>query len=402
LGNVADVLNYYEEFRNIDDPDAVCADLDQYFDEMSSYKFHFILVIIKVKNDSKYPYIKRAAELEVEGGVLTQCVASQNVQRAQGSTIGNVLLKLNMKLGGINNFLYINDDMLSRINILNAPVMIMGADVTHPSPGSEHPSFAAVTASTDRTGMPFMMHCQAQTKEERDAAEIIENLDVIVHKMLVKFIKNTNHRPRKILFYRDGVGDSQFSEVLQKEMMAIRQGCIMLENDTYAMGLATGDRALKDQKLYQPKITFIAVQKRHKTRFFPMDSKDAVGRPQNAPPGTIVDTQIVSASRTDFYLLSHTGIQGTSRPTRYQVLWDDSEFSVDEIQVLTYYLCYCFCRCNRSVSYPAPTYYAHLAATRAKVFATTFGEEFYGNVPLLNEKIERQAELLKLNPIHFV
>ena len=27
-----------------------------------------------------------------------------------------------------------------------------------------------------------------------------------------------------------------------------------------------------------------------------------------------------------------------------------------------------FTRCNRSVSYPAPTYYAHLAAARAKVY----------------------------------
>jgi eukaryotic translation initiation factor 2C len=250
--------------------------------------------------------------------------------------------------------------------------------------------------------MPFMMHCQAQKKEESGAAEIIEDLDIIVHKMLVRFVQNTNHRPRKILFYRDGVGDSQFEEVVQKEMMKIRQGCEMFENDKEAMGLATGDRALGDKKLYQPKITFIAVQKRHKTRFFPLDSKDTVGRPENAPPGTIVDTEIVNPNMTDFYLLSHTGIQGTSRPTRYQVLWDDSDFTVDEIQVLTYYLCYCFCRCNRSVSYPAPTYYAHLAATRAKVFATTYGEQLYGDIPLLNEKIERQANLLKLNPMHFV
>ena len=38
----------------------------------------------------------------------------------------------------------------------------------------------------------------------------------------------------------------------------------------------------------------------------------------------------------------------------------------DEIEELTYYLCHLIARCTRSVSYPAPTYYAHLAAFRAR------------------------------------
>jgi eukaryotic translation initiation factor 2C len=281
--------------------------------------------------------------------------------------------------------------------------MIMGADVTHPSAGSKLPSLAAVTASIDRTGMPFMMHCQAQPMpEKKGAAEIILGLKKIVKKMLAKFIEKTGHRPRKIIFYRDGVGDSQFEEVLQKEMKEIREGCTLLEHSE-AMAKATNDLKLGDYGTpYEPKITFIAVQKRHKTRFFPENPRDGVGRPGNAPPGTVVDVEIVNPSMTDFYLLSHIGIQGTSRPTRYQVLWDDTGFDIDEIQVLSYYLCYCYCRCTRSVSYPAPTYYAHLAATRAKVFTTTFGEEVWANTDTLNRQIERQPDLLQLNPMHFV
>ena len=38
----------------------------------------------------------------------------------------------------------------------------------------------------------------------------------------------------------------------------------------------------------------------------------------------------------------------------------------DMEQALTYYLCLLYSRCERSVSYPAPTYYAHLAAFRAR------------------------------------
>ena len=42
---------------------------------------------------------------------------------------------------------------------------------------------------------------------------------------------------------------------------------------------------------------------------------------------------IVFVLQGDFYLLSHEGIQGTSRPCHYQVLWDDTQFTADELEV---------------------------------------------------------------------
>lgn len=58
--------------------------------------------------------------------------------------------------------------------------------------------------------------------------------------------------------------------------------------------------------------------------------------------------------------------QGTSRPSHYHVLWDDNRFNADELQTLTYQLCHTYVRCTRSVSIPAPAYYAHLVAFRAR------------------------------------
>ena len=60
----------------------------------------------------------------------------------------------------------------------------------------------------------------------------------------------------------------------------------------------------------------------------------------------------------------HLSGQGTTKPTGYHLLWDDNNLTPDELQSLTYYLCHMYARCQRSVSYPAPTYYAHLAAFR--------------------------------------
>ena len=72
------------------------------------------------------------------------------------------------------------------------------------------------------------------------------------------------------------------------------------------------------------------------SRFFPADNNKY--RNGNALAGTVVDQGINHPTEGDFYLLSHEGIQGTSRPCHYQVLWDDSGFSADELEVREDYL----------------------------------------------------------------
>jgi eukaryotic translation initiation factor 2C len=357
----------------------------------------FVLVMIPRKGCSLYNQVKQAAELNV--GVLTQCVIQKNMDNANHSVVKNILLKVNCKLGGINHVTIIPKH-LNEIDILRTPVMIIGIDVNHPSPGQGNkipqPSFAAVTASIDRSGMPYMMHVQAQIKAERGAAEVVQNLHLIIFEMLKTFFVTTKKagrgiKPSKIIVYRDGVGTSQFPEVLHIEMRAIRRACEKLKDD--------------DGNPYRPKITIIAVQKRHKVRFFLKTN----GRTENAPPGTVVDTEIVNS---DFYLQSHKGMLGTSRPTHYQVLWDDSDFSSDEIQALSYYLCYMYSRCNKAVSYPAPTYYAHWAAKRANALCKT-GSAGSGKLPSwwdgsadnldrLNAALRRNVDVTAGFPMHFV
>ncbi|KAI4963630.1 hypothetical protein ZWY2020_011271 [Hordeum vulgare] len=163
---------------------------------------------------------------------------------------------------------------------------------------------------------------------------------------------STGCKPHRIIFYRDGVSEGQFSQVLLYEMDAIRKACATLQ---------TG---------YLPPVTFVVVQKRHHTRLFPENhrARDLTDRSGNILPGTIVDTKICHPTEFDFYLCSHAGIQGTSLPTHYHVLLDENRFSADALQTLTYNLCYTYARCTRSVSIVPPAYYAHLAAFRARYY----------------------------------
>ena len=56
-------------------------------------------------------------------------------------------------------------------------------------------------------------------------------------------------------------------------------------------------------------VTFIVVQKRHHTRFFPTDPKFADGKNNNIMPGTVVDKDIVHPFQYQFFLASHAAIQ---------------------------------------------------------------------------------------------
>ncbi|KAM5157043.1 protein argonaute-2 isoform 2-T2 [Mantella aurantiaca] len=298
-----------------------------------------LIVVILPGKTPVYAEVKRVGDTVL--GMATQCVQMKNVQRTTPQTLSNLCLKINVKLGGVNNILLPQ----GRPPVFQQPVIFLGADVTHPPAGDgKKPSIAAVVGSMDAHPNRYC----ATVRVQQHRQEIIQDLAAMVRELLIQFYKSTRFKPTRIIFYRDGVSEGQFQQVLHHELLAIREACIKLEKD------------------YQPGITFIVVQKRHHTRLFCTDRNERVGKSGNIPAGTTVDTKITHPSEFDFYLCSHAGIQGTSRPSHYHVLWDDNRFSSDELQILTYQLCHTYVRCTRSVSIPAPAYYAHLVAFRAR------------------------------------
>ncbi|UMM44172.1 hypothetical protein L5515_019381 [Caenorhabditis briggsae] len=298
-----------------------------------------LVVVVLPGKTPVYAEVKRVGDTVL--GIATQCVQAKNAIRTTPQTLSNLCLKMNVKLGGVNSILLPN----VRPRIFNEPVIFFGCDITHPPAGdSRKPSIAAVVGSMDAHPSRYA----ATVRVQQHRQEIISDLTYMVRELLVQFYRNTRFKPARIVVYRDGVSEGQFFNVLQYELRAIREACMMLERG------------------YQPGITFIAVQKRHHTRLFAVEKKDQVGKAYNIPPGTTVDVGITHPTEFDFYLCSHAGIQGTSRPSHYHVLWDDNNLTADELQQLTYQMCHTYVRCTRSVSIPAPAYYAHLVAFRAR------------------------------------
>jgi eukaryotic translation initiation factor 2C len=116
---------------------------------------------------------------------------------------------------------------------------------------------------------------------------------------------------------------------------------------------------------FKPKFTVVICTKNHHFRIFPLD-KAAMDRNGNPVPGMVVDRDITHPMQWDFYLNSHSAIQGTARQVRYHVIWDENEFSSNRMQELIYNSCYIYIRATCSVSVVPAVYYAHIASGRAR------------------------------------
>ena len=61
-------------------------------------------------------------------------------------------------------------------------------------------------------------------------------------------------------------------------------------------------------------------------RYVEEPQRDGEGRNGDVPAGTVVDTTVCHPHEHDFFLQSHAGIQGTTRPVHYHVLADENRF----------------------------------------------------------------------------
>ncbi|KAK4483579.1 hypothetical protein RD792_010778, partial [Penstemon davidsonii] len=308
----------------------------------------FILCILPDRKNSDI-YGPWKCKILAECGIVTQCIAPPPFVKDQYLT--NLILKINAKLGGINSLLTIEHSpsipLVSRV-----PTLLVGMDVSHGSAGrSDLPSIAAVVSSRR---WPYISQYRAAVRTQSPKLEIIDSLykkvsdtedEGIFRELLVDFYASSGQRkPDQIIIFRDGVSESQFSQVLNIELEQIMEACKLLD--------AT----------WSPKFTVVVAQKNHHTKLFQANS------PDNVPPGTVVDSVICHPRNNDFYMCAHAGMIGTTRPTHYQVIYDEIGFSPDDLQELVHCLSYVYQRSTTAISVVAPVCYAHLAAAQMGQF----------------------------------
>jgi eukaryotic translation initiation factor 2C len=331
--------------------------IESTFDQFLTHpqKPRLMLVILPEVDIALYNWVKCLGD--IKKGIHTICVVgSKFAKNDNAQYFANVALKFNLKLGGVNQCLN-----PAKLGILGeGKTMVVGLDVTHPSPGSADtaPSIAGIVATVDKTLGQWPADVRIQTSRQ----EMIDNLDEMFASRLRLWQAKNKVLPENILIYRDGVSEGQYQTVLDVELVQIRKACEKLY-------------PAPDTKKGLPYISIIVVGKRHHTRFYPTKVEDA-DRSSNPPNGTIVDRGVTEARNWDFFLQAHTALHGTARPAHYYVILDEvfrkrkvqppHQNAADALEELTHNMCYLFGRATKAVSICPPAYYADLVCERAR------------------------------------
>lgn len=341
--------------RNDDDP-GISAKIG-----LISKDYPLLLVVLMKDSPPLYKHIKHLGD--VKFGIHTACVVWPKFRKDDQQYYANVALKMNLKLGGTNQVVVDRNGIIGEDK-----TMIVGIDVTHPSPGSvtNSPSVAALVANVDG----LLGQWPATLGIQQSRQEMVADLGAMLKSRLSLWqVKHGKSYPDNILVYRDGVSEGQYASVLKDELPLLRTACTEL----YPADLT---------RRRIPRVTIVIVGKRHQTRFYPTDGKKAARNNANPKPGTVVDRGVTEARSWDFFMQAHDSIQGTARPAHYYVVLDEifrnrfAQNAANELEKLTHQLCYSQGRATKAVSYCMPAYYAHLVCNRARCYLMRLYDPF--------------------------
>eukprot|EP00439_Symbiodinium_sp_Y106_P074076 s4162_g14.t1 len=279
--------------------------------------------------------------------------------------------------------------------------MIMGADVTHKVAGI---SVAGVVGSADSSYASYFHQIRGQSpytlntlkqrnrqSEERiiDLTRSLAGLGMdccMTCNILEKWKTMNNKLPDTIIYYRDGVSDGQFVNVLKRELNLLDDAFKKISTTSIRGCVCLRAFLLGRSRQSSPR-------KRHQTRLWMQDGglqddkgkgkgkdkgKDDKGKgkgkgkdPAQVPPGTVASEGIAQPSHLNFFLVSQLGIQGTSVPCHYHILHMDKRLvqkgiTVDDFETITFQLCHMYSRADKSVGYATPAYMADHVCERGK------------------------------------
>ena len=380
-GKVANAKPYMMNLPN----DAADAVTNLYQNTGNHFKQRPQILVFIVENKNAFHYLRIKKSCDCRYGVVSQVLQQQQVRKGNAQYYSNVLMKFNAKLGGTTA--QVKPNPTSGFKKFVIPTAIIGADVSHASPGSEQASMAALTLSFDRIGARYAATCQTNGRREEMIAEA--NWHSMLTPLLRQWCSNVGggRAPQHVMYFRDGVSEGQFIHVMEQEVKHIKA----------VLDIVNGTK-------WDGKLTVVIAGKRHHVRAFP--EKADADRFGNPKPGTLIERDATVPFEFDFYLYPHIALQGTSRPVHYTVLYDSAKMSPNLLQGMIYDHCYQYMRSTTSVSLFPAVYYAHLASNRAKAHehapaseGPKSGPGFKQNQPV-DESGTGEAEVKALLPLY--
>uniref|UniRef100_A0A8B9KNX2 Piwi-like protein 2 n=1 Tax=Astyanax mexicanus TaxID=7994 RepID=A0A8B9KNX2_ASTMX len=253
-----------------------------------------VVCIITGNRDDLYSAIKKLCC--VQSPCPSQAINVRTISQPQKlrSIAQKILLQMNCKLGG----------ELWTVSVPLKHLMVIGVDVHHDV-----------------------------SKKKRSVMGFVASLNRFF------YLNPVSCFPEKIVIYRDGVSDGQLKTVEQYEIPQILKCFETFPN-------------------YEPKLTFIVVQKRISTTLYSYGG-ERFGTP---PPGTVLDHTVTNKDWVDFFLMAHSIRQGCGLPTHYISVYNTANLTPDHLQRLTFKMCHLYWNWPGTIRVPAPCKYAHKLA----------------------------------------
>ncbi|KAL3082400.1 hypothetical protein niasHT_038466 [Heterodera trifolii] len=343
-------------------------------------------------------------QTEIVTQAITFDVLKDVLDKGSPLTVANCIHKTNVKMGGLNYALHIDDPSVAQLFdgqtlflgfAMNFPggfapsesaAPVNGANGAVPSgskAGPTPPNGANGAAATGANTIPLGSNGNvipsapvprvgsslpppscigwAATIGKRHKDEYIgdfvyqaprreEKIDVIasvVRRCIESFKKNRNKLPQRMVILRNGCTEGQFEYVMKYEIPLVKK-------EMEELGCTA-------------KLTVIVPNRLQDVRFLRQDARpEDKSNEQNIAPGTVVDTVVVHPKRSEFFLNSHVAIKGTACTPHYTVLRDENDMSMDTLQTMVHYLCFGHQIVTKPTSLPSPVYIADEYAKRGR------------------------------------
>ncbi|KAI6216293.1 hypothetical protein M3Y95_01286300 [Aphelenchoides besseyi] len=285
----------------------------------------YVLFVTRKDDMTIHEQIKHA---EQACGVITQNVTSevackatglQTNKEAQRVTMENIVNKANIKNGGLNYHI----GNLQTNQLLGKTDLFIGIAASIQSGGFSGqrlnaPTVVGYAANDLKSGCGFSGNYIYQEPLRDEKVRIISE---IVTTCVKRFHEDCGRYPK--LSNGNSLSDSQIRNPI---------------------GL----------KCTQGSEIRIGLHGRYSGRFYldPIPSGGPIQ--QNLKPGTVIDKRCVNPYAPEFFLLGHVGRLGTARMPCYTILAIDAKMPMDDLQELSYHLCFAHQIISNMTSLPTP------------------------------------------------
>jgi len=324
------------------------------FDDARTGDCQFVLLLTDLEDKNIHGMLKK---FERQTQIVTQNVTTDTVLKFMEEgvnleTINNVIQKTNEKCGGSNYQieLFGSSDKLGKDDLFVGIATNQLTGEILKDDGSDQPSVIGYAANDHQSSLKFTGD-YIFAKPFRN--EIISVIKPILEKVLERFNRNRGYYPKRVFLYLNGMSEGNYIDLL-KYVIPIARNTVQLKCNA--------------------SLTVINGTKLHNVRLIPSNiaSTATMAREQNVNPGTVVDSDIVSPLYDEFYLVSHAGNLGTTRPPRFSIVCNDGKLTRGAIQEITFSLALALQIINKSISLPAPLHIALEMAKRGRLNFVTF------------------------------